>query len=260
MASRSTVLRASTAGGIVAVLAIAYFLGGVRSPDHVAATPTQTKDPGAVTQQDTVSVAGVGRIAGTPDTLQLQMSVESRGADVSKALAAGNSSIRRVVDSLKSHGVADADLKTSGLGVQANYNYDNNKQTLIDYVASESLTAKLRDLDKAGEAIGAAVTAGGNDVRVNGVSLDLEGNTALVQKARETAFADAKAKAAQYASLSGRELGAVSTITEQVSDSPPVPMNESAPMAAGDAKAAAVPIQRGSQEVAVHVQVVWSLK
>jgi uncharacterized protein YggE len=251
-------MRASIAGGLVAVLAAAYFLGGVRTPDHVAAAPSQSKDPGAAVQADTVSVAGVGRIAGTPDTLQLQMSVESRGPDVTKALAGANQAMSKVTDSLKSHGVGTADLKTSGLGVQANYNYDNNKQTLIDYVASESLTVKLRDLNKAGEAISAAVAAGGNDARVNGVSLDLEGNTALVQQARASAFADAKAKAEQYAKLSGRELGAVSTITEQVQDSP-VPMY-SAPMAADAAKAASVPIERGSQEVSVNVQVIWSLK
>lgn len=251
-------MRASMAGGLVAVLAAAYFLGGVRTPDHVAAAPSQTKVPGAAAvQADTVSVAGLGRIAGTPDTLQLQMSVESRGPDVTKALGGANTAMSKVTDSLKSHGVGTADLKTSGLGVQANYNYDNNKQTLIDYVASESLTVKLRDLDKAGEAISAAVAAGGNESRVNGVSLDLEGNTALVQQARASAFADAKAKAEQYAKLSGRELGAVSTITEQVQDSP-VPMY-SAPMAT-DAKAASVPIERGSQEVAVNVQVVWALQ
>lgn len=252
--------RASIAGGLVAVLAAAYFIGGVRSPERVGAAPTQTPQAGAAAvQSNTVSVAGVGRIAGTPDTLQLQLQVESRGPDVSKALNGANAALSKVSASLKSNGVAAADLKTSGLNVNANYNYDNGKQTLVDYVASESLTVKLKDLDKAGEAISAAVTAGGNEVRVNGASLDLEGNTELVRAARDSAFADAKAKAEQYAKLSGRQLGAVSTVTEDVQDAPPVPVNQSfAPSA--DAKASSVPIERGSQEVAVHVQIVWALQ
>lgn len=211
-----------------------------------------------MTQSNTVSVGGVGRIAGTPDTLALQLQVESRGADVTTALKGASDAQKKVADSLKSNGVAVADLQTSGLNVNANYSYDNNTQTLIDYVASQSLTVKLRDLDKAGAAIGAAVTAGGNAVRVNGASLDLEGNTSLVKAARDSAFADAKAKAEQYAKLSGRALGAVTTITEQVQDSPPVPINE-AFAGQADAKMASVPIERGSQEVAVHVQVVWTL-
>ena len=63
--------RASIAGGLVAVLAAAYFIGGVRSPERVGAAPTQTPQAGAAAvQSNTVSVAGVGRIAGTPDTLR----------------------------------------------------------------------------------------------------------------------------------------------------------------------------------------------
>jgi uncharacterized protein YggE len=43
-----------------------------------------------------------------------------------------------------------------------------------------------------------------------------------------------------------------------VQDSPPVPVF--AARMAADAKGVSVPIERGSQEVAVNVQVVWSLK
>lgn len=259
MASRTPLIRASIGGGLVAVLAVAYFLGGVRSPDRVAATPTQTQPSGAA-QADTASVAGVGRIAGTPDTLQLQLAVESHGADVSKALGAAGASLTKVSESLKAHSVATADLKTSGLDVRPNYRYDNKgTPTLIDYIATESLTVKLRNIDKAGEAISAAVAAGGNDARLNGVSLDLEGNADLVKEARGSAFADAKAKAEQYAKLAGRELGAVVSVTENSQDSPPVPMYAASAAPAMDG-ARSVPIERGSQEVAVSVQVVWALK
>jgi len=253
-----TATRASIAGAVVAVLAFTYFIGGVRSPERVQAqtAPTQSVSPTAAA--NTVSVGGIGRIAGTPDTMALQLQVETRGGDVSKALAAANAAQRRVVASLKANRVAAADVQTSGLGVHANYNYDNGKQTLIDYMATQSLTVKLRDLGKAGATISAAVTAGGNDVRVHGASLDLESNGALVVEARASAFADAKAKAEQYAKLSGRQLGAVSTVTEHVQDSPPVPLREMA--GAADAAKSSVPIERGSQEVAVHVQVVWSLQ
>lgn len=256
-------MRGSVAAALVAVLAAAYFLGGVRSPNNVAAqSPSPTPTPGVSgvgAIRDTVSVGGIGRIAGTPDTLQLQLQVESRGADVTKAMNGATDALQKVVASLKSNGVGDADRKTSGLSINANYNYDNNTQTLIDYTATQSLTVKLRDLDKAGAAISAAVTAGGNAVRINGVSLDLEGNSALVVDARAAAFADAKAKAEQYAKLSGRTLGAVATVTEQVQDSPPVPVYDGRAVADA-AVAKSVPIERGSQEVAVHVQVVWTLQ
>lgn len=257
MTTKTGLLRGSMAAGLVGVLAAAYLAGSVRAPDTVEAATSRPREVGAVAQPDTISVGGVGKIAGTPDTLDLQLQVESRGGDVSKALDNASAALRRVSASLKSRGVVDADIQTSGLGVQANYNYDKGKQTLIDYVATESLSVKLRVLSKAGAAISAAVTAGGNEVRINGASLDLAGNSALVQQARAAAFADAKAKAEQYAKLAGRALVAVSTITENVSDSPPVPVMEGRPTA--DA-AKSVPIEPGSQEVSVNVEVVWSIK
>jgi uncharacterized protein YggE len=264
--SKNTI-RGSVAAGLVAAFVAAYFLGGVRSPQQVAAAPAQsspTQSPavGEPAVANTVSVAGLGRVTGTPDTLELQIGVESHGADVSKALAAGNAALAKVRDALKAHGVVAADLKTSGLDVRANYRYDNNggQPTLIDYIAAESLTAKLRDLDKAGAAITAAVAAGGNDARLNGIALTLEGNTSLIEQARAAAFADAKAKAEQYARLAGRELGVVISVTERAQDSPqPVPQAFAAAALSADS-AKSVPIERGSQDVAVNVDVVWSIK
>jgi len=255
--------RISVASGLVAALAAAFFIGGLRGPAIVQAFPQQTPQVGASTvQSNTVSVAGVGRVTGKPDTLQLQLGVESHGPDVSKALAAANAVQRKLVASLKSQGVAEADLKTNGLNVRANYRYKEGvPPTLIDYIATESLTAKLRDLTKAGATITAAVAAGGNDVRLDGISFSLERNSELVVKARDAAFADAQIKAKQYATLAGRELGTVSTVTEQSYDSPrPEPMYAASASAMDSRAGGSVPIEAGSQEVSVNVQIVWTLK
>lgn len=212
---------------------------------------------------NTVSVAGVGRVSGTPDTMALHLQVETRGADVSKALSGVGEAQRKVAASLKSGGVAPADIKSSDLGVRPEFHYENKPDggapKIIGYVAYQSLTVTLRDLDKAGAVITAAVTAGGNDVRVNGSTLNLEGNTDLVVQARAAAFADAKAKAEQYAKLSGRQLGAVTTVTELSNDAPPPQMYAASAAPAMDA-ASSVPIEKGSQEVAIRVQVVWALQ
>jgi Uncharacterized conserved protein len=122
---------------------------------------------------------------------------------------------------------------------------------------SESISAKLRNLGRAGDAIGQAVGAGGNAVRVNGISLDLEDTGALVSSARDRAYADARAKAEQYAKAAGRSLGDVMSITEDVSTPSPIAV----PYAAGDsAKSASVPIQPGSQDVDVSVTVVFTMR
>ena len=121
------------------------------------------------------------------------------------------------------NGVAGKDIQTSNLQVQPEYSYPTNGSPVIKgYTVSEGVTATLRNLGKSGNAISAAVTAGGNAVQVNGISLDLEDNGKLLSTARDQAVANAKTKAEQYAKASGRDLGAVVSISETVSDPPPV--------------------------------------
>jgi uncharacterized protein YggE len=124
------------------------------------------------------------------------------------------------------------------------------------YDVYQSLTVKLRKLDQAGDAISDAAEAGGNATRINGVSFDIEDHSALLEQARDKAFADAKAKAEQYARLAGRSLGRVTQINEGNVGGGPITY------AAGRAEAAmdsSVPIQPGTQQISVSNTVVWEL-
>jgi len=162
--------------------------------------------------------------------------------------------------SLLDNGVQKNDLQTSGLSIQPEYDYQNNSAPrLTGYQVSESITAKLRNLGKAGDTIGKAVVAGGKAIRVNGISLDLEDTGALVSSARDQAFANAKAKAEQYAKAAGRSLGDVVSIAEDVTTPTPIAM----PYAAAGALAldkSSVPIQPGSQDVSVSVTVLFAMR
>jgi uncharacterized protein YggE len=258
MADQATWVRGGAVAAAGLVVAVVYAgAGGFRGPDRMAAA--QTPSPAATaTASNVIAVSGLGKVAGTPDTLLLQLRVESRGADVTAALNAANSAVTKMVAALKAKGVAARDIKTSGLSVQPDYRYEKETQRLIGYIASQSMSVKLHDLNKAGAAVSAATEAGGNSVRIDGASLDLDSDSDLVVAARASAFAEAKAKAEQYAKLAGRGLRPVSSVTESVSNPPvPTPYNMSA--AATDAKLAAVPIQPGSQQVEVRVEVVWAL-
>jgi uncharacterized protein YggE len=206
-----------------------------------------------------ITVGGRASVAGTPDTLRLDLSVVATAPSVSEALASANRSAAAVQGSLLANGVQKKDLQTSGLNVSPNYDYSQGGTPRLNgYQASESVSAKLRDLGRAGDAIGKAVAAGGNAVRVNGVSLDLEDTGALVSSARDKAFAEAKAKAEQYAKAAGRTLGEAMSIAEDAPTASPIPMQFPAASSALDK--ASVPIQPGSQDVTVSVTVVFSMR
>jgi uncharacterized protein YggE len=245
------VLTAVGAAVVAALLVLAYMLGSVGEPSAKAATPSAgTPAPNVVT------VGGTGKAAGKPDTMVTTVSVTAKDANPAAALDSANKTMTAVQHVLTSHGVAAKDLKTTGLSVNPNYVYANGTQTLDGYVANEDLQVTLRDLATAGATVTAVTAAGGDQVRVGGITLDLEADSALVTDARTAAFGDAKAKAQQYAALAGRSLGNVVSLIEQV-DQPQEPQMYAAGAAA--ASPAAVPIAAGSQNVSVNVTVVWSL-
>jgi uncharacterized protein YggE len=222
---------------------------------HGGTTPASAATPAADDKSAGISVTGVGEVSGTPDVLRLDMSAEARASSVDAALNKASAAMRDVIRALRDGGVAAKDVRTAGLSVNPDYTYDGNQQRITGYIATESLSATLRDLDKAGQVVKRAVSAGGDTARVDGLQLDLEGDSDLLVQARKQAFAEAKAKAETYAEAAGRGLGAVSSVTEQVNGSSPEPLSYR-DMAATAAKA--VPIEAGSQKVSVSVKVVWS--
>jgi uncharacterized protein YggE len=123
------------------------------------------------------------------------------------------------------------------------------------YDVYETVAVTLRNLADAGATISDAAAAGGDATRINGVTFTIEDQSALLAQARDAAFADAKAKAEQYAKLAGRSLGRVSVITEGTSSGGVIyPMERSA-MSAG----APVPVSPGSQDVTLSTNVTWEL-
>ncbi|GAA2035665.1 SIMPL domain-containing protein [Catenulispora yoronensis] len=203
-----------------------------------------------------VTVQGVGKVTGTPDTLVLTLSITKTAGDVSTAMNGMSATMTAVQGSLKANHVADADQKTSGLGVSAQYDYSSNKRTLTGYEATENLTVTLRDTKSAGATIAAAAAAGGDATQISGLSTDLQNNSGPLNQARDAAFNDAKAKATQYAKSAGRSLGAVVRVEENVATEPTASSNDM--RAAAPSAIAPVPIQMGSTDVTVQVTVVFS--
>jgi uncharacterized protein YggE len=236
----------------VLVLLAAYALGSV---GHGGTTPAAAATPSADSKSSGISVSGVGEVSGTPDVLRLDMSAEVSGSSVDAALQQANAAMAKVIRALRDGGVAAKDVRTAGLSVSPNYTYEGGRSHISGYAASENLSATLRDLNKAGRVVSRAVAAGGDAARVDGLQLDLEGDSDLIVQARQRAFDEAKAKAEAYAHAAGRDLGAVSSVSEQERSSGPEAMPYAA---AADRAASAVPVEPGSQTVSVSVKVVWS--
>lgn len=233
---------------LVAGLAVAM---AACTPDVTVEAPSSTADA-----PSGISVSGQGQVTGTPDTLTMTFGVQVRRDSVSEAVSVAADRADAVIDALKAAGVADEDIQTANYSVWPEYDWTENQQRLIGYQVSNSVIAKIRDLDSAGETIDSATQAGGDDVTVNGVSFSIEDNEELIEAARQAAWDNARAKADQLAALSGVTLGAPTSINETFAPSPTPFRYEEASLAAGDV---ATPIVPGEQAVTVSISVQFSI-
>lgn len=198
----------------------------------------------------TVAVTGSGQAPAVPDVMRLQIGVAVIEPDVSTAMDRAATSMRAVIDALLASGMARTDLATSQLSVHPQHR-SGDEPGISGYEVSTMLTAVVRDLDAAGELLTAATAAGGDHLRIHGVSLTVDDPAAPLAAARDAAFADARRRAAQFADLADARLGPVLSIREGSGGPAPAPR-----MAAF---AASMPVEAGEQQVSATVDVVFEL-
>ena len=199
-----------------------------------------------------ITVLGSGSAAAAPDVLVLQLGAEVRHPNVSAALGQASAALSAMVARLRAAGVAEADLRTSGASL---WSQTDQHGRLTGHVANQQLTAKLRDLVTAGDLVVEVVAAGGEAARLHGLAFAFDDDTSLRAQAREQAFADARAKAEQYAALAGRPLGPVRRVREETGQHRPIPMRYAV---AQSMAAESMPVEAGSQEITATVEVEWT--
>jgi uncharacterized protein YggE len=198
-----------------------------------------------------VTVTGTGRVPVRPDVLVAHLGAEVVAGSVQDALDRCSAALAAITAALREWGVADADLGTSGASVYAAHDQHGNPR---GWTASQQLTAKLRDIDRAGDLVSRAIAVGGDAARLHNLSFEVADDTAPRIEARRLAFADAKAKAELFAELAGRELGVVRAVAEGVGNGH-VPGREFDAMLM--AKSGSMPVEAGSLDVSVGVTVQW---
>lgn len=199
-----------------------------------------------------VTVSGYGEAAAEPDVLRVVLTVGCEGADVSAAMNDAAHRTEAVTSALRDLGVEDRDLRTSGVEVRQRH---NRQGVAAGYRARHSLTVTCRDVALGGRLLGVAGEAAGNALAVDHVGLDLEDSTAVLARAREVAFADARSRAGQYAVLADRPLGEVQQVWEGTSAGPPAPRGGMVMMAA--AESGDIGVEAGETVRRVTVTVTW---
>ncbi|MEI5097427.1 SIMPL domain-containing protein [Streptomyces sp. PmtG] len=198
-------------------------LAALGLPAAAVAPATAAEAPAAAAKAQapaTVTVTGTGSASAAPDLAVITLGVEVTAPTAQKALAAQNRAAKALIDAVRAKGVAERDVRTEGLSLSAVYEEKGGESKLTAYRAAQALSVTVRALDDTGRVIQAAMDAAGDAGRVHGVAFDIADKRELRGKARAAAHDDARAKAEQYAHLSGRHLGRLVSLSESDSGGP----------------------------------------
>jgi uncharacterized protein YggE len=220
------------------VLAPAAAFAGVGRPEAARG------DTGSA---DTVTTVGHGVVTLVPDQASVSAGVHTQAATAAEALSENARLMNDVIAALKRSG--GKDLQTEQVSL---YPQSDESGHVTGYVADDSVSASSQ-IAAAGALVDAAVAAGANTV--SGPTLSVSDRDAQYREALRKAVADARAKAQALAEAGGFGVGPVTTVTEQSSS--PEPIYERAAVAG---KAAATPVEPGTQDVTADVTVTFGIR
>jgi uncharacterized protein YggE len=222
------------------VLAVAALVG--------VAQPQQARGQEADGPDRSITASGLGSVTTVPDRAHFSFGVQAQSRTASQALEAADAQLTRVVAALRSAGIAQADIQTEQVSLSPRTSEDGVQ--IVGYTAVSSVSVRVRNLDRAGPVVDAAVGAGAN--QVYGPSLTRSDQEAVYRSALKAAYADARAKAQALADAAGVTLGAMTSTVEGGASAP-------MPLAAGRAEDAKATIEPGTQEIQASVSVTFAV-
>ncbi len=215
--------------------------------------------PSQPPQPSGISVVGSGIVLATPNIARVTLGVEVSNGSLAAAQSDAAQRMDAVIGKLKSHGLADDDIRTVSYNISPQYDTsrDSGAQVLRGYQVQNLVDARVTNVSTLGQLLDDVVSAGAT--RVFGIRFEADNMEALKTQARDQAMQNARAKAEQLARDAGVSLGRAITIEE--SDVGGVtPVRQAAPAAAAPAAAVTTPIQPGELQVQTTVRVIWAIQ
>jgi len=204
-----------------------------------------------------LSVSATAKAESVQDMAIVTVGVVSEGLTAQAVKDQSSNKMNQVISFIKQSGIDDRDIKTSQFYISPKYSYNNQQQTVVGYQANQTITVKVRKIDKSSQQlqiiIDGAVTHGANQIQ--GIDFSFEDNDSLVQNARKQAIDKAIANARQIAKDAGLKLGRIVNVITSASGNPEPMFTPNVALA----KSTSSQIELGSQEVFATVTVIFKI-
>jgi len=210
-------------------------------------------------QQNTgIWVTGQGETTAVPDVAILSLGVEAKGDTVAEAQSQAAVAMDKVMQVLQDNGIDKKDIQTRQYSIYpiTRWVEDEKKEEIIGYRVTNIVVTKIRKVDKAGAVIDAVAQAGGDYIRIQGISFTVDDPTPYYEEARTKAVKDAENKAKQFANLTGVKLGKPTYISKGAVYLPSV---NKAYERAVSLPATETPISPGELKITTNVQIVYAI-
>ena len=141
-----------------------------------------------------------------PDEASITAGTQARAPTATGAVEANKVKTEKLLAAIRAAGIRERDIQTQGIQLSPDYRWDQvpngqGRQTLIGYVASNSVQIKTRDIGALTKLLDALTAAGADNVY--GPSFGISDPAPLRQEARVRAMARGQSEATEFARNNG---------------------------------------------------------
>ncbi|WP_323844693.1 SIMPL domain-containing protein [Microbulbifer magnicolonia] len=204
-----------------------------------------------------VSISASGEASKVPDIANISAGVVTEAEDSEQAMRANATQMDKLLKAIKQAGIDDKDVQTSGISLSPRYHYQQDRKPQITgYVAHNTVSIKVRKLEKLGETLDQLAATGAN--QIHGPSLEIGEPEPVMAEARQQALDKARARAETYAKALGMKVRRIVSVSESGSGGVPRPMMRAEMAAAKDS--AGTPVAPGETTLTVNLDLVFELE
>ena len=216
---------------------------------------------------NTISFNGKGEVTAVSDIASLDLTLTKDAVTTKEAQKLLNDSIQKTLTYLKDKKIADKDIKSEYGGLTPKYSYNQvvcvsypcpqNDPKIVGYIATQSITVKIRDVDSASDIRTGLATLG--ITNINGPTFSIDNQDTLNDQARSLAIKDAKEKAKILAKELGVNLGGIVNFSENTGGNYPMYQAKDMMMTSTASEVAPV-LPKGENKITTNVTITYEIR
>lgn len=187
-------------------LKVIAFAAAMAQPGMALAQQAPTASIAEMASTPLVRVNITEALRTPPDEASMTVGTQAKAPTATGAVAANKVKTEKLLAAIRAAGIRERDVQTQGIQLQPDYRWDNvpggqGRQTLVGYIANNSVQIKTRNIDTLTSLLDVLTTAGADSVY--GPNFGISDPAPMRREARVRALERGKAEASEYARNNG---------------------------------------------------------